>query len=196
VDTRFPDNATLKNDGLHMLDGNWGLTIGTVLVATVLIVASASAAVIGSWIMFGPLTLGLSLYFLDLHRGKNPPLERLFDGFRPFINNMVASLLIGFYTFLGLLLLIVPGIIIAISYSQTFYILAEHPEMTAQEAMQASRRMMAGMKDQYFSLMCGFLGWFLLTAITCGVAWLYVGPYLIATQTRFYIELSRVRGAV
>lgn len=50
------------------------------------------------------------------------------------------------FTFLWSLLFVIPGIVKALSYSQTYFIMNEHPEYTGREAIDASRRMMDGHK--------------------------------------------------
>ena len=68
----------------------------------------------------------------------------------------------------------------------TSYILADHPEMTAQEAIDASRKMMDGHKMDLFVLQLSFFWWYLLCGITFGIAFLYVGPYVSAATAKFY----------
>ena len=38
----------------------------------------------------------------------------------------------------------------------------------------------------YFVLMLSFIPWMLLCTVTCGIAMLYVGPYMNATFVNFY----------
>ena len=54
----------------------------------------------------------------------------------------------GLRILLWLLLLIVPGIIAAISYSQTFFILAEDDTIRPSEAIEKSKKMMEGYKRE------------------------------------------------
>ena len=48
----------------------------------------------------------------------------------------------------------------------TEYILAEHPELTASEAIGCSRRMMSGSRWRLFCMQFSFIGWDLLSADT------------------------------
>ena len=45
----------------------------------------------------------------------------------------------------------------AISYSMSYYILADNPGMAAMEVLDESKRMMEGYKMKYFRLMLRFL---------------------------------------
>ena len=60
------------------------------------------------------------------------------------------------------LLLVVPGIIAAIRYSMSFFVLADHPDWKVTECIEESKRLMNGNKGKFFCLMLSFIGWFLL----------------------------------
>ena len=90
------------------------------------------------------------------------------------------------YTTLWALLLIVPGIIKAISYSQTNFILKDQPELKYNAAIERSMAMMKGHKMEYFLLNLSFIGWILLGILTFGIGMLWVSPYMITTQAHFY----------
>ena len=70
------------------------------------------------------------------------------------------------------------------------YLLAEHPELTASEAIEQSKRMMAGNKGRLFCLQLSFIGWFLLAALTWGVGFFFLAPYTKAAETAFYLDLT------
>jgi uncharacterized membrane protein len=76
------------------------------------------------------------------------------------------------------------------AYSQMFYLLTENPEMTAKEAQKKSIEMMKGHKGELFILGCSFIPWLLLSLITCGIALIYVGPYVSTTMARYYNYLK------
>ena len=89
-----------------------------------------------------------------------------------------------------MLLLIVPGIIAAISYSMAFFIQRDNPDMKAMEAIDASKKMMYGYKWKYFCLGLRFLGWFILGILSCGIGFLWILPYLYISTAKFYIDLK------
>ena len=100
------------------------------------------------------------------------------------------NILISVFTFLWSILLIIPGIVKSYSYSMAFYILSDDPNMTSMEALKESEKMMAGHKWELFILDLSFIWWNLLTFITFGIAYIYVGPYYEATRTNFYNYLK------
>ena len=72
----------------------------------------------------------------------------------------------------------------------TFYILAENKGMPVLEAITLSRKMMDGHKMDLFLLVLSFIGWFILVAITFGIAGIWVYPYFFATLGNFYLAVK------
>ena len=135
-----------------------------------------------------PMGYSYSVAFLnDIRNGKEPfKVETLFDGYKDFMRIFGTTLLMNVYIFLWTLLLIVPGIIKSISYSQTYYVLKDNPELKFNEAIERSMEMMEGHKMQYFLLMLSFIGWIILIILTCGILSLWVTPYMNATFANYY----------
>ncbi len=144
----------------------------------------------------GPMMLALAQIFLKIDTGMDFQMDELFKGFNDFSRSLSAYLLIMLYTLLWSMLLIVPGIIAAIGYSQTFFIMAENPQMTATEAMEASKKMMQGYKSYYFMLMLSFMGWAFLCLFTCGIGFLWLQSYVEATRVLFYKRLISEPGTI
>lgn len=69
-------------------------------------------------------------------------------------------------------LLIIPGIIKAFAYSQSFFIMKEHidngEKVTARQCITESRQLMDGQKGKFFTLVLSFIGWTILGAIAIG----------------------------
>lgn len=107
------------------------------------------------------------------------------------------------------LLLVVPGIIAAIRYSLAPYYLAENPDMTPSEAIEASKAAMQDQKMNYFMLMLSFIGWALLSdAVQLGLMSLsgtiatvaglffqvWIGAYTNAAVASFYLTFRDDQG--
>lgn len=88
-----------------------------------------------------------------------------------------------------ILLALVPAIRAALSYAQTFYVLSDHPETTAREAIRQSKQMMVGFKWKLFWLPWRFIGWAILCMFTCGIGILWLIPYMTASNAAFYDDL-------
>ena len=72
----------------------------------------------------------------------------------------------------------------------TPYILLDKPELSANEAITESRRMMTGNKMKLFLLDLSFFGWFILSVFTFGILLIYVIPYMQAAHAEFYRNLK------
>ncbi len=183
------DRVDLKIHAKQMISGNMGMLIVCLVIVTALSSISCTIPIVGGVLtacVAGPLALGNAYVYLNLAVRIAPNLNILFLGFQRFVDSLVLWLLISVFTFLWSLLFVVPGIIKWISYSQAFYVLAEHPEMSGKEALDESIVIMDGHKMDYFVLMLSFIPWMLLGSITCGIALLYVIPYMNATLVNFY----------
>ena len=116
----------------------------------VLIMLLSCVTVVGPLIIFGPMYLGFHRAILQLVRTKKVKVSTLFSGFKDFGVAFRTGWLFGIRIFLWSLLLIVPGIIAAIRYSMTFFILADNPDITAREAINKSKEMIKGRKWEFF----------------------------------------------
>ena len=149
-----------------------------------------------------PLTIGILSHFIKLYQGANPSLETMFvDGFSTnYLRKVGGNAWVMLWTFLWTLLFIIPGIVKAISYAMTPYILARCPNVKATDAIKLSMRITDGYKTDLFMFYLSFIGWWILSAITFGiVAIFYVGPYYAASISGYYDELFKNalnRGAI
>lgn len=129
----------------------------------------------------GALAYGYTLYMLSLFRRKEHSTGQIFSGFENYAKTLALFLLQALYIFLWTLLLIVPGIIKAFSYSQSFYILVDHPEYTPNQCITASKEMMAGNKGKFLLLCLSFIGWMILAGIPSGIVMnVFVGGNILA----------------
>ena len=179
----------LKNRAKQSLTGNWGAAIlGLVIYGA--IVSLLSTTGVGSFVT-GLVSLGYISLYLSLLRGKTPTFEGSISAITENIGTkFVSTLLVMLYTFLWSLLFIIPGIVKSYSYAMTPYILLDRPELSPTEALKESEKMMNGHKMDLFILDLSFIGWILLSMLTCGVLILYVEPYMMATKTAFYLDLK------
>ena len=134
---------------------------------------------------------GWRLYALRVSREEEPGgLETLFACFQQFWRFLSAILLMGLFTALWTMLFVIPGIIALYSYSQTIFIMLDNPDMSAMEAIAASKQMMRGHKMELFVLELSFFGWALLNAFTFGLLGIWLEPYMLVTMANFYNAVS------
>jgi uncharacterized membrane protein len=182
------ENYELRALARSQLKGGWLAAVGVTLAYTVIIGLSA-VTIIASIILSGPLLMGLYGYFLRKARNESAKFGDLFDGFKLFVPSFLLCLLQSIFVYLWIFLFIIPGIVKSLSYSMSFFILRDNPGMGALEAITASRKMMHGYKWKLFLLYLSFIGWILLSVITCGIALLWVVPYILQAMANFYEDI-------
>lgn len=185
-------NTILLKKSREALKGKWGTAIAIFLVYMLISTTAGSIGRYGSLlslIIAGPLALGAAKFSLALSRGENPTVELLFRGFYQFSTALLAYLLMIVIVALWCVLLIVPGIIAALSYSLTFYILSDEPALTAAEALTKSKKLMNGYKMKLFYLCLRFLLLALLCILTLGIGFFWLIPYIHITMAMFYNDI-------
>ncbi|MDP6921836.1 MAG: DUF975 family protein [Lutibacter sp.] len=192
-------NAALTAAARDSLSERWGLAIGVFFVYFMTLVAISLIPVAGSilqLIIAGPLGLGVAIFSKAIARKEAADIDQLFQGFQQFGRALVSYLLMTLFVFLGMLLLIIPGIILALAYSQVFYILSDDETISPMEALNKSKEMMQGYKWKYFLLALRFLGWFLLCILTLGIGLLWLMPYVQVSYATFYEALKKQSATV
>lgn len=162
-----------------------GLNALRIIFLSVLSIA-ASVAVL---LLSGPFNLGIHISALDVSRKQPVSVGSLFEGFKSFGDSLALYILNAIFTFLWSLLLVIPGIIKAYSYSMGYFILADRPDLSGNQARKRSMYLMKGHKWQLFCLDFSFIGWYLLSLLTLGILAFWVYPYHMTARAEFYNEL-------
>ena len=179
---------TIKSIGTN---GGVDSEVGAFILASlpIIIIASLFAAVI-YFVLGSFIGVGYAKFNLNLVDKKNAAFETLFEYFSRWKTTTIARLLRALYVFLWSLLFIIPGIVAGFSYAMTDYILAEDPELTADEALSQSKSLMMGNKWRFFCLQFSFIGWDILATLAFGIGHLWLTPYKQAAYAAFYREVS------
>ena len=164
----------------------------TVLLPLASVAGLLSLAVL---ILGGTVELGYAKFLLKQHDRKELQFSDLFSQFERFGTGFAQKFLRILFIMLWTLLLIIPGIVKGLSYAMTPFILEEHPEMTASQAIKASMQLMDGHKMDLFILGLSFIGWSLLACLTMGIGFLFLNPYMNAAYAAFYRDISRKQEA-
>ena len=171
--------------------GGLNSDIGAFLAGSAIYIMLAALVIAAIHLFLGSVVgVGYSRFNLELIDHNEAGFEHLFKYFPWWANAVCTRLLKGLYVFLWSLLLVIPGIVASYSYAMTEYILAEHPETTASEAIAASKEMMSGNRWRLFCLHVSFIGWAILCAFTLGIGNLWLNPYKNAATAAFYREIS------
>ena len=191
--------TVLRNQAYEALRGKWTPAVVTSLVFCILLGVAVSLSRVNALLYLIAYLGGASIVAIGMlyacwdlfTKGTLPEAGALFAPFKQYARTVGAVLLVFVYTLLWTLLLVIPGIIKAYSYSMTFYILRENPEMTAGDAITASQKMMDGHKMDLFLLSLSFIGWAILALIPAGLGFIWLIPYMYTAQAAFYEELKK-----
>ena len=194
-----------KNRALSALENKWGNFVAITFVYGFIIGITqilsgdkdspAILHLIGLvlFILALPLTWGFQTLFLGAVRGGEATAKDMFEGYNKelFSRVLTTTLLYYVYVFLWSLLLLIPGCIKSYSYAMTPYILKDNPEMKNNAAIEESMRIMNGHKLELFLLDLSFIGWALLSFLTCGIGFLWLAPYMNMARVNFYEDLKK-----
>lgn len=194
-----------KNRALSALENKWGNFVAITFVYGFIIGITqilsgdkdspAILHLIGLvlFILALPLTWGFQTLFLGAVRGGEATAKDMFEGYNKelFSRVLTTTLLYYVYVFLWSLLLLIPGCIKSYSYAMTPYILKDNPEMKNNAAIEESMRMMDGHKLELFLLDLSFIGWAILSILTCCIGFLWLVPYMNMARVNFYEDLKK-----
>ena len=189
-------NVELMKMARESLKDKWGIAIATFLIYALIIGIVQGSAETYPFInlilllISGPLSLGITKFTINISRNQEARIEQLFEGFSNFGTSTGAYLLTVLFTLLWTLLLIIPGIIAALSYSMTFYIIADDDSIGAMDAIDKSKKMMYGHKWKYFRLLLRIFGLSLLCILTLGIGFLWLLPYAQVSTAKFYEDIK------
>ena len=185
--------AELKALAKQQIKGKIGILFLISLVIAI-ISGAASSIPFASIIVDPALMLSTYLIYCKLSsiNDYRPEVSETFGGFSNVLGAMRVYWAQALFTFLWTMLFIIPGIIKGIAYSQAMFILAENPEIGGREALKKSSEMMQGHKMDYFILSLSFIGWNILAVLTLGILYIWLAPYISATQANFYQSIKPV----
>lgn len=177
------------------LRGKWAIFALSYLI--VMIISMVSGFIpFATFLITGPVCIGVhTVAYKIASQYMFIEISDTFAGFKNFSTSVLVYLLNNLFIFLWSLLFFIPGIIKSYSYSMSYFVLAEHPEMSATEARKESIRLMRGNKLRLFCLEMSFIGWVLLSIVTCGISMFWVAPYIATARAVFYEEVKKAKRA-
>lgn len=179
----------MKRVAKAQIKGNIGILFICQLVIS-LITGIAAPVFMAGFLIAPSFALSTVMIYIALTQNVRPSVGDIWKGFNLFGKALWLTIITGFFTFLWSLLFIIPGIVKGFAYSMAPYILADHPDMTAREALRASKIMTDGHKGELFVLSLSFIGWFLLIPLTLGLIMIWLVPYAQATYANYYIAMK------
>ena len=201
------NNSEIRNITKEILKGKYKNVMLPFLLATLLISVTQSVDLytygyedhglsyvitIGSIALFiqGPISIGLATYSLSIVNEKEYSYTQIVLGFKYFSKALFLYLMLGISFLIGFILLIIPGVIVALMFSQIFYIMAEDPQTGVIDAFKKSASLMKNKKLQLFGLGMRYFGLYILGIFTLGIWWLWLTPQMYVSLAIFYKELK------
>ena len=201
------NNSEIRNVTKELLKGKYKNVMLPFLLAILLISLSQSQDLysyvyeaygktymftIGSIALFiqGPISIGLATYSLSIANQEDYSYNQIFTGFKYFFKALFLFLLFNISFLIGIICLIIPGFIIALMFSQIFYIMADDPETGVIDAFKKSASLMKNKKLQYLGLILKYVLFFILGIFTLGIWWLWLIPQAYVSFAIFYKELK------
>lgn len=173
-------------------------------------------------ILTGLFTSGEKYFYLKISCGRQTVVSDVFYGFKLFPNKAILMQLYlsvciyiamlpmtimsymvlrepknSLFMLLYSLSMIFYGVVtmmLTLLYSQAFFLLHDFPSYSARELLVMSRKLMKGSKGRLFYLIVSFLPLLTLGLLSCGLAYLWLIPYMNATTTEFFLDLIQKRG--
>jgi len=164
-----------------------GLVSGSALVAIVLAVLVVLATIpFQVWV-----GIGLARFFLNVARARPASFGDLFSA-RPdeILPVFLAALLFNIMVQIGVILLIVPGIILATMFSQFAYLIIDRG-MGVFDSLRFSKVLTNGNKMTLFlTALVGWLGAVVFTVVTLGIGSLLTGPFFSLLVAVIYLRIT------
>lgn len=170
-------------------------------------------------VLTGLFTSGEKYFYLKISCGQPVTVNDVFYGFQLFPNKAILiqlfltlciyismvpmtilsymvvrdpkdAMLTLFYS-LSLIFYGLVTMILSLLYSQAFYLLHDFPNYSAKELLAMSRKLMKGSKGRLFYLIMSFIPLLMLGILSCGIAYLWLMPYINATMAEFFLDLVK-----
>lgn len=136
---------------------------------------------------------GYAKYCLDFVRGKDNqdwknPINYIKENFK---KTVIVSLLLSLMVLGGTILLVIPGIIIAIGHMFIQEVYVDNSKLEAKEIISKSWALTKGHKMDLFVLSLSFLGWMLLVPFTLCILLIWLVPYMNITFALVYEDYKK-----
>ncbi len=191
------ENKQIMKEAQESLKGKWGISIAACLIATIItiLVSFIGGYLINedwggnilSLLIVPPIGVGMALFFLNLYDGKKLEISTIFNSFKEvWLNSVLAYFMMIVIIFIGSILLIIPGIIASLMFSQVLYIIAEDNKIDPYNALVKSKKMMEGNKWKLFKIIIRILLLAIICILTLGIGFIWLAPYQNAVYAKFY----------
>lgn len=167
----------------------YGIFFGFGFLITILFGEDAATVSLIGEIILLPLTIGVTSFLVNFVEDKNFDSKDIFNYFKSFVKIVGTLLLSAVLITIASIFLVIPGIILALSYSLVPILLVKREDLGIIETLKLSRTLMNGHKLDAFVLSLSFIGWTFVGTLTLGIAYIWIYPYMSVTFTKFYLNI-------
>lgn len=141
-----------------------------------------------SFVISGPLSAGLYIFYLRIVRGEEANVTMLFEGFSIFKKAFCVSVLLFLLILVGTFLLIIPGIIAYVGLFPAIFLILD-ADYSITDTLRKAWEMTRGFRCQIFTvcLFLVFLNLIGLAALAVGLV--FTGTFSMLVSAAIYQEL-------
>jgi phage FluMu protein Com len=135
------------------------------------------------------ITIGRARIMLKIARGQPVSMGELFGGGPYFLPILGASILFGLMVAVGLVLLIVPGIVLALMFSQYYYLIIDR-NLGVMDSLNTAKEISNGNKATLLMIGLACLGITIVALIPCGLGLIIASPYFALLYAVIYLAMT------
>ena len=135
------------------------------------------------------ITAGQMNFLLKTARGLDAPFSDLFSGGRWLVPLLGGTILYFLMVVGGFILLIIPGIIVALMFSQFYYLIIDR-NLGVIDALKTSRLITSGNKMTLFLIGLVMIPIAIIAALPCLIGLIFVIPYFALLGSVAYLMMS------
>ncbi len=141
-----------------------------------------------SFVVSGPLSAGLYIFYLRIVRGEEANVTMLFEGFSEFRKAFCVSFLMFLFILIGMFLLVIPGIILSVGLFPAIFLILD-ADYSIKGTLRKAWDMTRGFRWPIF-VACLFLIFLNLIGLAAlGVGVVFTGAYSMLVSALIYQEL-------
>lgn len=137
-----------------------------------------------------PFMGSITYILLKMCKRENYTIEDMKYGYNRYWKYVGLYLLRTVATLIGLIVFVIPGIIVFLSWSQANYILTEDNSKSIMQCLKESSSMMSGHCWEFFVFLWSFILWWLLVLFTACIGIIFFMPYFNTVMTEYYLYVK------
>lgn len=143
-----------------------------------------------SFVISGPLSAGLYIFYVRIVRGEDANVSMLFEGFSSFSKAFLVSLIMFVLILVGMFLLVIPGIILCVGLFPAIFLILD-ADYSVTDTLRAAWDMTRGYRWQIFFACLLLIAINLVGLAALGIGLVFSAAYSMVFTANIYEELLR-----